>query len=157
MSTARQVQALGKETVLNSGRKNIARESLTSEGGACKTTPPIDLSEPSLYLNRELSWLEFNRRVLHEAADPRTPLLERVKFAAIAGSNLDEFFMKRIGGLKQQLGAGVNEITVDGRTPRQQLEECYVSIGRQQKEKEGAASAALELVAGRRGRTPALR
>jgi polyphosphate kinase len=56
--------------------------------------------------------------VLHEADDPRTPLLERVKFLAIVSNNLDEFFMKRIGGLKQQIAAGVHTPTVDGRTPR---------------------------------------
>lgn len=83
------------------------------------------LDDPSLFLNRELTWLEFNSRVLHEALDERTPLLERVKFAAIAGSNLDEFFMKRIGGLKQQVGAGVQRITIDGRTPREQIDLCY--------------------------------
>ncbi|NDG44045.1 MAG: hypothetical protein EBY36_04830, partial [Gammaproteobacteria bacterium] len=72
-----------------------------------------DLSESNLYLNRELTWLEFNKRVLNEAKDSRTPLLERLKFLAIVGSNLDEFFMKRIGGLKQQVGAGVETLTVD--------------------------------------------
>ncbi|SDL36583.1 polyphosphate kinase [Geoalkalibacter ferrihydriticus] len=81
-----------------------------------------------LFLNRELTWLQFNRRVLHEAADERNPLLERAKFLAITSSNLDEFFMKRIGGLKQQLGAGMTELTVDGRTPRQQIEESYVLV-----------------------------
>eukprot|EP00494_Astrolonche_serrata_P000123 UN00124 len=60
-----------------------------------------DLDAPELYLNRELTWLEFNFRVLHEAQDDKNPLLERLKFAAIVSSNLDEFFMKRIGGLKQ--------------------------------------------------------
>jgi len=85
----------------------------------------INLDDPGLYLNRETTWLSFNRRVLHEAEDERNPLLERLKFVAIVGSNLDEFFMKRIGGLKQQLGAGVSTLTVDGRTPRQQIEECY--------------------------------
>lgn len=84
---------------------------------ASKTEAWPDLRAPELYLNRELTWLEFNRRVLHEAQDPRTPLLERVKFLAIVNSNLDEFFMKRIGGLKQQVGAGVKDLTVDGRTP----------------------------------------
>ena len=84
-----------------------------------------DLSDSALYLNRELTWLNFNWRVLCEARDERTPLLERVKFLSIASSNLDEFFMKRIGGLKQQVGAGMNELTVDGRTPRRQISECY--------------------------------
>lgn len=86
---------------------------------------PVDLGDSQWYLNRELTWLSFNQRVLHEAADPRTPLLERVKFLAIVGANLDEFFMKRIGGLKQQLAADVQELTPDGRTPRQQLVECH--------------------------------
>jgi polyphosphate kinase len=84
--------------------------------------------EPSsceCYLNRELTWLEFIWRVLHEAQDPRNPLLERIKFLAIVGSNLDEFFMKRIGGLKEQVGAGVQDLTDDGRTPQEQINECY--------------------------------
>lgn len=85
----------------------------------------LALTAPEYYLNRELTWLEFNRRVLHEGQDERTPLLERLKFLAIVSSNLDEFFMKRIGGLKQQLGAGVKELSVDGRTPAQQIAECY--------------------------------
>jgi polyphosphate kinase len=89
---------------------------------------PIDLRAPELYLNRELTWLAFNRRVLHEAQDPRTPLLERVKFLAIVNANLDEFFMKRIGGLKQQVGAGVRDLTVDGRTPEQQIDECVTFV-----------------------------
>lgn len=87
--------------------------------------PEIDLDDPSLYLNRELTWLEFNRRVLHEAADPRTPLLERVKFLAIVSSNLDEFFMKRIGGLKQQVAAGVKQKSADGRTAVEQVTLCH--------------------------------
>jgi len=84
----------------------------------------IDLRAPELYLNRELTWLDFNRRVLHEAQDLRTPLLERLKFVAIVSSNLDEFFMKRIGGLKQQIEAKVNTISPDGCTPAQQLVKC---------------------------------
>jgi len=85
----------------------------------------IDLSSPEYYLNRELTWLEFNRRVLNEASDSRNPLLERLKFIAIVSANLDEFFMKRIGGLKQQIGAGMNMPTVDGRTPKQQIVDSY--------------------------------
>jgi len=87
-----------------------------------------DLDDPELYLNRELTWLAFNRRVLAEAENESNPLLERIKFLSIYGSNLDEFFMKRIGGLKQQVGAGLTSLTVDGRSPQQQIEECRLSI-----------------------------
>jgi polyphosphate kinase len=83
--------------------------------------PAIDLRDLSLYLNRELSWLEFNRRVLHEALDARTPLLERLKFLAIFSGNLDEFFQVRVAGLKQQVAAGIVERTADGMTPEDQL------------------------------------
>lgn len=98
--------------------------------------PEFDLSDSEWYLNRELTWLSFNRRVLHEAEDDRTPLLERLKFIAIVSANLDEFFMKRIGGLKQQIGAGMRELTPDGRTPRQQVVECY-SVVRELEELKG--------------------
>ncbi|MEN8148445.1 MAG: polyphosphate kinase 1 [Planctomycetota bacterium] len=84
----------------------------------------FDLRDPACFLNRELTWLNFNCRVLAEAEDRRVPLLERVKFLSIVSSNLDEFFMKRIGGLKQQVGAGVHKVTIDGRTPQQQIDEC---------------------------------
>ncbi|MEY6431070.1 polyphosphate kinase 1 [Thioalkalicoccus limnaeus] len=93
-----------------------------------------DPDDPALYLNRELTWLQFNQRVLNEAADPRTPLLERVKFIAIVSNNLDEFFMKRIGGLKQQIAAGIHSTTVDGRTPQQQVQECHTVIRAMQAE-----------------------
>jgi polyphosphate kinase len=97
---------------------------------AARTKPAtaINLNAPELYLNRELTWLEFNRRVLHMATDDATPLLERVKFLAIVGSNLDEFFMKRIGGLKQQIAAGIRTPAVDGRTPLEQLRESQVVV-----------------------------
>ncbi|MGI6637628.1 MAG: polyphosphate kinase 1 [Desulfobulbus sp.] len=88
----------------------------------------FDLDSPEWYLNRELSWLAFNQRVIHESVDERNPLLERVNFLAIIGSNLDEFFMKRIGGLKQQVGAKVKQLSTDGRTPQQQIDECYEII-----------------------------
>jgi len=81
----------------------------------------IDLEDAQWYLSRELSWLEFNRRVLHEAVDERTPLLERLKFLAIFSSNLDEYFMVRVAVTKQQIEASVNKKTPDGRTPVDQL------------------------------------
>ncbi|MFA9504063.1 polyphosphate kinase 1 [Natrinema sp. H-ect1] len=80
----------------------------------------VDLSSPEYYLNRELSELAFQRRVLHEVLDSDNPLLERVKFCSIVTRNLDEFFRKRVGGLKQGIAAGVTEETPDGRTPREQ-------------------------------------
>lgn len=115
-----------KQIRSKSGRKtgkNVAAS--VSEGAISTVESAFDLSESQWYLNRELTWLSFNRRVLHEAADERTPLLERLKFIAIVSANLDEFFMKRIGGLKQQIGAGMREPSLDGRTPRQQVTECY--------------------------------
>jgi polyphosphate kinase len=96
----------------------------TPQPQAATERPAWNLDSPELYLNRELTWLAFNSRVLHEAEDERTPLLERLKFIAIVSSNLDEFYMKRIGGLKQQRGAGVSSLTVDGRTPEQQIAEA---------------------------------
>jgi polyphosphate kinase len=98
------------------------------EAPGVATAVPRSLRAPELYLNRELTWLEFNRRVLHETQDTRNPLLERVKFLAITASNLDEFFMKRIGGLKQQVGAGMQDLTIDGRSPQQQIAECYERV-----------------------------
>ena len=99
-----------------------------SHEGQKRPAPDIDLDAPEYYLNRELTWLNFVKRVLHEAEDTRTPLLERVKFLAITSSILDEFFMKRIGGLKQQVAAGVHKLTVDGRSPMQQIEESHELI-----------------------------
>lgn len=93
-----------------------------------KNSASMNLSDPQYYINRELSWLEFNHRVLHEACDPRTPLLERLKFLAIFSSNLDEFFMVRVAALKQQVEATVNLLTPDGRTPQQQLDDIRLQL-----------------------------
>jgi len=75
-----------------------------------------------LFINRELSWLEFNLRVVTEAADESVPLFERLKFLAISASNLDEFFMVRVAGLQAQLSGEVGDVPADGMTPIQQLE-----------------------------------
>jgi polyphosphate kinase len=82
----------------------------------------------SKYLNRELSWLDFNRRVLELAQDKAVPLLERVRFLAIFSSNLDEFFMKRVGGLQRQQSAHVSELSLDGLTPQQQLDAIHAYL-----------------------------
>ena len=105
------------------------RTRATASSSKAKADPvEFDVKDHQWYLNRELTWLNFNRRVLHEAEDTRTKLLERVKFIAIVCSNLDEFFMKRIGGLKQQVGAGLHGLSLDGRTPQQQIVECHQMI-----------------------------
>ena len=93
-----------------------AMEGETARGKGCSL-----LENPALFINRELSWLEFNRRVLQEAEDPTQPLLERVKFLAIFSNNLDEFFMIRVSGLKRQLSQGVRDPPPDGMSPREQL------------------------------------
>src|SRR4051794_41659286 len=83
----------------------------TAEAGGA---PTVDLDDSSLYVNREISWLDFNDRVLELAEDPEVPLLERAKFCAIYTSNLDEFFMVRVAGLHDQLDAGIDARGPDG-------------------------------------------
>src|ERR1041385_7966085 len=89
-----------------------------------------DARPASLYLNRELSWLAFNARVLQQALDPRVPLLERIKFLAIFSANLDEFYMVRVAGLRRQVAAGVVLTPPDGLTPQEQLDAIDAEVAR---------------------------
>jgi polyphosphate kinase len=97
------------------------------------SAPPVaderDLTDPYLYINREISWLQFNDRVLAMAADPEVPLLERLKYLAIYSSNLDEFFMVRVAGLRDQVEAGIVTRGSDGWTPSETLEAIAKHIG----------------------------
>ncbi len=145
------------EPVLADGGQSTARDSVSGKqregkrGGTdiqVRTIPGDKLGRSEFYLNRELTWLAWNARVLAEARDDRVPLLERLKFAAIAGSNLDEFFMKRIGGLKQQVGAGVQTRTIDGRTPEEQIAECYDRIRAHQDRKQQTLMELMALLRG---------
>src|SRR5260370_31859069 len=114
---------------VNKARSKAKRERLHKEHHDRAIEPPptsdgssTDLTARELFINRELSLLAFQRRVLEEAADPDNPLLERVKFLSIFGSNLDEFFMVRVAGLMQKVEGNSQDIGVDGRTPSAQLE-----------------------------------
>ncbi len=93
----------------------------------------MNLNDPKLYFNRELSWLQFNTRVLNEAQNKKTPLLERLKFIAIYGTNLDEFYMIRVAGLKRLYSAGISESGADRLTPLQQLSTIRESLHKEQK------------------------
>ena len=94
----------------------------------------LDLHDPRLFINRELSWVEFNQRVLDEAADRSLPVFERMKFLGIVSSNLDEFFMVRVAGLKQQIASGVVDTPADGLTPAEQLRAVSERVHRMAKD-----------------------
>ncbi len=118
------------ESEANQIRARVANESPASETAVVQ--PPLNgtvsksvvqnIAEPEFYFNREISWLKFNQRVLHEAFDPRTLLLEKLKFLAIYSSNLDEYFMVRVSGLKRLVEAGITQRSHDGLTPQNQLD-----------------------------------
>jgi polyphosphate kinase len=96
-----------------------------------RSDPPIalvELDDPSLYISRELTWIEFNARVLEEALDERNPLLERLKFIAIFGTNLDEYFMIRVAALKQQVEAEIHKRSDDGKLPEEQLAAIFAAL-----------------------------
>src|ERR671937_1809328 len=90
--------------------------------------PERDFSDPANFINRELSWLEFNRRVLEEAQDPTQPLIERVKFLTIVSSNFDEFFEIRVAGIKQQIESETSDISPDGLSPTETFDRIQKTV-----------------------------
>ncbi|MDH4227911.1 MAG: polyphosphate kinase 1 [Deltaproteobacteria bacterium] len=106
----------------------VSITSKAEEQAAAALSKETDLQSPALYINRELAWLEFNRRVLEEAEDTLTPALEKLKFSSIFSSNLDEFFMVRVGGLMRVVNAGLKNLDPSGRTPEQEIEEIAEKV-----------------------------
>src|SRR5882724_6083807 len=106
-----------KRAVAATAGLEIVSPAISENGDAAPelSVPELSLDDSSLYMNRELSLLEFQNRVLEEARDSRNKLLERVKFLSIVNSNLDEFFMVRVAALKQKLSTGILDLSIDGR------------------------------------------
>jgi polyphosphate kinase len=124
MPTARNAARKNSRTLRQSAPQPQPQSNLTDLGDTCS------VADQRLYVNRELSLLAFQKRVLEEAEDPHNPLLERVKFLSIFGSNLEEFFMVRVAGLKRQVEGGVLECGPDGLTPKQQLNAIHEEVSK---------------------------
>ncbi len=121
LASASGASAVAPAFALNNEPGVPQTDDLLKSLSADQTPLTIAPDAPDRFFNRELSWLAFNARVLEEAMNPAHPVLERLRFLSISGSNLDEFFMVRVAGLHGQVRESVNVITQDGLTPQQQL------------------------------------
>jgi polyphosphate kinase len=120
MAKVEEKRSRGRRAAAGNGRRD-ERASKADGAVAQRDAAALPPLEPAMFINRELSWLEFNSRVLFEVEESTNPLLERVKFAAIFATNLDEFFMIRVAGIKRKLDAGIGTLGPDGRTPAEQM------------------------------------
>jgi polyphosphate kinase len=118
----------------------------TSEFTTTPSSAANEANDPDRFVNREFSWLQFNRRVLAQARNANHPLLERVRFLSISATNLDEFFMVRVAGLAGQVREGITTRSADGRTPEQQLEHILLEVARLQDDQQKSYSDLVELM-----------
>ena len=110
------------------------------------TPDAVSEGNPDRFVNREFSWLQFNRRVLEQSQNAMHPLLERVRFLSISAANLDEFFMVRVAGLAGQIREGIATRSPDGRTPEQQLDQLLLEVGRLQQDQQESLNSLLDLM-----------
>ena len=110
------------------------------------TPDAVSEGNPDRFVNREFSWLQFNRRVLEQSQNAMHPLLERVRFLSISAANLDEFFMVRVAGLAGQIREGIATRSPDGRTPEQQLDQLLLEVGRLQQDQQESLNSLMDLL-----------